>query len=260
MIAGAAASGARVVLLTETFSTGFSFDTPGIGEPEGGPSSQFLADRWPTTHGVWVGGSCPEIAPDAPADDQRPSNVFVLAGARRHAAPLPQDPSVLPRRRGALRARRHRVRHRRHRRAAMQPVRLLRPALRRRVLGARDRTPTRTSSSPTGRPSGGCTGRRCCGPGRSRTRPTSSASTGSARAAASTTPATARSSTRSARSSPPEPASRRSCSPTSTPTTSRRPATTSASSRTAADRRPTAAAAATRDTWCARRHVFTRSR
>ena len=27
---------------------------------------------------MWVGGSCPEIAADAPADDQRPSNVFVL--------------------------------------------------------------------------------------------------------------------------------------------------------------------------------------
>jgi len=78
MIAGAAASGARVVLVTETFSTGFSFDTPGIAEPEGGPSSQFLASM-AATHGVWVGGSCPEIAPDAPADDQRPSNVFVLA-------------------------------------------------------------------------------------------------------------------------------------------------------------------------------------
>jgi len=79
MIAGAAASGARLVLLTETFSTGFSFDTPGIGEPEGGPSSTFLVSQ-ARAHGVWVGGSCPEIAPDAPADDQRPSNVFVLAG------------------------------------------------------------------------------------------------------------------------------------------------------------------------------------
>ena len=77
MIAGAVASGARVVLLTETFSTGFSFDTPGIAEPEGGPSSQFLR-KMATTHGVWVGGSCPEIAPDVPPDDQRPSNVFVL--------------------------------------------------------------------------------------------------------------------------------------------------------------------------------------
>lgn len=78
MVAGAVASGARVVLLTETFSTGFSFDTPGIAEPEGGPSSQFLAEL-AQRHGVWVGGSCPEVAGDAPPDDQRPSNVFVLA-------------------------------------------------------------------------------------------------------------------------------------------------------------------------------------
>ena len=79
MVAGAAASGARVVLLTETFSTGFSFDTPGIAEPEGGPSSQFLASL-AEAHGVWVGGSCPEVAPDVAPDDQRPSNVFVLVG------------------------------------------------------------------------------------------------------------------------------------------------------------------------------------
>ena len=78
MVAGAAANGARVVLLTETFSTGFSFDSPDIAEPEGGPSSQFLAEM-ARAHGVWVGGSCPEIAPEAPSDDQRPSNVFVLA-------------------------------------------------------------------------------------------------------------------------------------------------------------------------------------
>ena len=77
LIAGAVASGARVVLVSETFSTGFSFDSPGIAEPEGGPSSQFLAEM-ASTHGVWVGGSCPEIAPEAPAGDQRPSNVFVL--------------------------------------------------------------------------------------------------------------------------------------------------------------------------------------
>ena len=77
MIAGAVAGGAGLVLLTETFSTGFSFDSPDIAEPEGGPSSQFLTEM-ATTHGVWVGGSCPEIAPEAPGDDQRPSNVFVL--------------------------------------------------------------------------------------------------------------------------------------------------------------------------------------
>ncbi len=79
-IAGAAASGAGLVLLTETFSTGFGFDDPGfVTEPDGGPSSQFLASQ-AREHGVWVGGSCPEVHPDAPDDDPRPSNCFVLAG------------------------------------------------------------------------------------------------------------------------------------------------------------------------------------
>lgn len=79
MIAGAAASGAGLVLLTETFSTGFSFDTPGIGEPQGGPSSTFLVEQ-AARQGVWVGGSCPELDPAAPGGDERPSNTFVLAG------------------------------------------------------------------------------------------------------------------------------------------------------------------------------------
>ncbi len=78
MIAGAAASGARLVLLSETFSTGFATDRDDLGEPQGGPSSQFLAEQ-ARLHRVWVGGSCPEIAVDAPADDQRPYNTFVLA-------------------------------------------------------------------------------------------------------------------------------------------------------------------------------------
>jgi omega-amidase len=79
MIAAAAGAGARLVLLTETFSTGFAVDVPDLGEPEGGPSSQFLAAQ-SAEHGVWVGGTCPEIPPDAPADDQRPYNSFVLTG------------------------------------------------------------------------------------------------------------------------------------------------------------------------------------
>jgi predicted amidohydrolase len=73
-IAGAVGTGAELVLLTETFSTGFSM-TPGIGEPEGGPSSQFLIAQ-AAAHGVWVGGTCPEIADDG----QLPYNSFVLAG------------------------------------------------------------------------------------------------------------------------------------------------------------------------------------
>jgi omega-amidase len=74
-IAAAAGAGARIVLLTEMFSTGFSMRTDRTAEPEGGPSSQFLAAE-AAAHGVWLGGSCPEVA----APGERPYNTFVLAG------------------------------------------------------------------------------------------------------------------------------------------------------------------------------------
>jgi predicted amidohydrolase len=74
LVARAVGAGAEFVLLSETFSTGFSM-TPGIGEPEGGPSAQFLQKR-AAEHGVWVAGSCPEVAPDG----DLPYNSFVLAG------------------------------------------------------------------------------------------------------------------------------------------------------------------------------------
>jgi len=78
-VARAAAAGAELVLLSETFSTGFSM-TPGIGEPEDGPSAAFLAGQ-AAEHGVWVGGSCPEIAPGAGGGAAGlPYNSFVLAG------------------------------------------------------------------------------------------------------------------------------------------------------------------------------------
>jgi predicted amidohydrolase len=73
-ISRAVGAGAEFVLLTETFSTGFSM-TPGIGEPEGGPSAQFLLAR-AAEHGVWVAGSCPEVA----AEGELPYNSLVLAG------------------------------------------------------------------------------------------------------------------------------------------------------------------------------------
>lgn len=79
MIGRAAGAGADLVLLTETFPTGFTFDTPGIGEPFDGPSSQFLRSQ-AEQHGLWVGGSCPEIQADNEPGDERPSNTFVLAG------------------------------------------------------------------------------------------------------------------------------------------------------------------------------------
>lgn len=78
MVRSAVVGGAGLVLLTETFSTGFVTDDVGIGEPEGGPSATFLADQ-ARQHGVWVGGSCPEI-PIGAGDDERPYNSFVLAG------------------------------------------------------------------------------------------------------------------------------------------------------------------------------------
>src|SRR3954462_2648088 len=78
LVARAVGAGAEFVLLSETFSTGFSM-TPGIGEPEGGPSAQFLLGQ-ATEHGVWVAGSCPEIADDGGVEGELPYNSFVLAG------------------------------------------------------------------------------------------------------------------------------------------------------------------------------------
>ncbi len=73
-VARAVGAGAELVLLTETFSTGFSM-TDDIGEPEGGSSAQWLQAQ-AAQHGVWVGGSSAEVA----EDDPRPYNCFVLAG------------------------------------------------------------------------------------------------------------------------------------------------------------------------------------
>ena len=77
-VAAAAGAGARLVVLSETFSTGFSMHVDRTAEPEGGPSSQFLAEQ-AATHGVWVCGSFPEVA----VDGRPPFNTLVLAGPDR---------------------------------------------------------------------------------------------------------------------------------------------------------------------------------
>ena len=81
-VARAVGAGAEFVLLSETFSTGFTM-TPGIGEPEGGPSSRWLAEQ-AAEHGVWVAGSCPEVAADTGGAGggtaALPHNSLVLAG------------------------------------------------------------------------------------------------------------------------------------------------------------------------------------
>ncbi|MDP1820514.1 MAG: nitrilase-related carbon-nitrogen hydrolase [Acidimicrobiales bacterium] len=74
MVASAAAKGAGLVLATELFAVGFSMATDAIAEPEGGPTSRWLSEQ-AARHGVWIGGSIPEVAPSA----DRPANCFVLA-------------------------------------------------------------------------------------------------------------------------------------------------------------------------------------
>ena len=73
-ITTAATGGARLVLLTEMYSTGFSMNTDVTAEPVGGPSTTFLQQQ-AKEHAVWIGGSIPERV----EDHELPFNTFVLA-------------------------------------------------------------------------------------------------------------------------------------------------------------------------------------
>lgn len=75
LIREAASHGAQLIILSEMFSTGFVVDRDDIGEPEGGPSSQFLS-RLAQELQVHLCGSCPETQ----SDDPRPFNSLVVAG------------------------------------------------------------------------------------------------------------------------------------------------------------------------------------
>lgn len=81
-VAAAADDGARLVLLSETFSTGFAIESADFAEPEDGPSAEFLRST-AARHGIWLAGSCPEIPSVGPTgsslDDRRPANTLVLA-------------------------------------------------------------------------------------------------------------------------------------------------------------------------------------
>jgi predicted amidohydrolase len=82
-IADAAASGARLAVLAEMFSTGFSMHTERTAEPVDGPSATFLVEQ-ASANGLWVCASVPELHPG----DDRPSNTLILASpegvARRY--------------------------------------------------------------------------------------------------------------------------------------------------------------------------------
>lgn len=76
-IATAAAAGARLLALPETYSVGFSMATERIAEPWEGPSVAFLHDE-ARRHGLWLAGSLPELPRDAAAGS-KPANTLVLA-------------------------------------------------------------------------------------------------------------------------------------------------------------------------------------
>ena len=71
----AAATGARLVVLTEMFPTGFSMEPERVAEPEGGPTTGFLGAQAAELN-VWLTGS----VPTHPADGGRAVNRLLLAG------------------------------------------------------------------------------------------------------------------------------------------------------------------------------------
>ncbi|MGH9005690.1 MAG: nitrilase-related carbon-nitrogen hydrolase, partial [Acidimicrobiia bacterium] len=58
LVGTAAAAGARLVVLTEMFPTGFSMDPERVAEPEGGPTTEFLRTQAAELN-VWLTGSVP---------------------------------------------------------------------------------------------------------------------------------------------------------------------------------------------------------
>lgn len=63
MIAKAAADGARLIVLSEMFATGFSMKPDRIAEDEGGPNEQFLLDR-AAEHDAYLVASIAQRSPD----------------------------------------------------------------------------------------------------------------------------------------------------------------------------------------------------
>jgi predicted amidohydrolase len=83
MIADAAGQGARLVVLTEMYATGFSMRPERIAEARGGPNEQFLIDQ-AVEHRCWVVGSIAQWPDErdqpGPAERRLAQNVAVLAG------------------------------------------------------------------------------------------------------------------------------------------------------------------------------------
>jgi predicted amidohydrolase len=81
LVATAATAGARLVVLTEMFPTGFSMDAARVAEPEGGPTTDWLLSR-AAAEGVWLCGSVAiwPAGTDLAAPGARAVNRFLVAG------------------------------------------------------------------------------------------------------------------------------------------------------------------------------------
>ena len=80
-LARAAGAGARLVVLTEMFATGFSMRTHLTAEPIDGPTATWMHEQ-AVRHDVWIAGSVPIDAPDpeAPGPAGLPTNTLLLLG------------------------------------------------------------------------------------------------------------------------------------------------------------------------------------
>jgi predicted amidohydrolase len=74
LVRKAVEGGAQLVLLPELFAVGFTMHTALVAEEPDGPTASWLHEQ-AAGHGVWIGGSVPEV----PDGADRPSNTFVLA-------------------------------------------------------------------------------------------------------------------------------------------------------------------------------------
>lgn len=100
LVSEAADAGARLVVLTEMFSYGFSMDIAKIAETRDGPSSQFLIDQ-ARKHDIWLGGTIPVLAedislaatPSKSAFSIAPEHVSAISDGEEHDIP-PQTPKA----------------------------------------------------------------------------------------------------------------------------------------------------------------------
>ncbi len=80
-LARAAGTGARLLVLTEMFATGFSMRTHLTAEPIDGPTATWMHEQ-AAHHDVWLAGSVPIAAPDPDAEGALglPANALLLVG------------------------------------------------------------------------------------------------------------------------------------------------------------------------------------